>query len=134
MLKEFYILLLCHLKGFAMFKMIDVLDQTLVQNFRYSLSTPSKQFDELLNQGILNASDSMLTEAISYFFSNNDILDIAEALDIDVNHIYDLQRGIKLKTQENLADTAKIVTLCLALETNSLDEVDIADSLQDYPM
>ncbi|SPL72589.1 hypothetical protein [Acinetobacter stercoris] len=117
-----------------MFKMIDVLDQTLVQNFRYSLSTPSKQFDELLNQGILNASDSMLTEAISYFFSNNDILDIAEALDIDVNHIYDLQRGIKLKTQENLADTAKIVTLCLALETNSLDEVDIADSLQDYPM
>jgi len=36
--------------------------------------------------------------------------------------------------KENIADTAKIVALCLALETNALDQVEIADSLEDYPI
>lgn len=117
-----------------MFKMIDVLGQNLVQDFLYSLSTPSAQFDDVLNQSILNASESKLHDAITYFFSNNDVLDIADALDIHPSHIYDLQQGLELKAQENLANTAKVVMLCLALETDAFDNVHIADSLENYPM
>ena len=40
-----------------MLKMIDVLEQNLVQNFTHSLNTRTSQFDELVNQGILNSSE-----------------------------------------------------------------------------
>lgn len=41
-----------------MLKMIDVLEQSLVQNFTHSLNSHTSQFDELFNQGILNTADS----------------------------------------------------------------------------
>ena len=35
---------------------------------------------------------------------------------------------------EYLSDTLKIAALCLALETNALEQLDIAEPLQDFPI
>ncbi len=115
-----------------MLKMMDVLEQNLVQNFINSLSAQTEHTDELID-GIMNASEGDLKMAIHHFLSQNDAVEVAHALDIQQDHIQAIQTGLSLK-KENLADTAKIVALCLALETNSLDHVEIAESLQDYPM
>lgn len=117
-----------------MFKMIDVFGENLVQNFQHNLASPCDQFDEVLNQCILNAPESKLHDAISYFFSNNDVLDIAAALDIEPSCVYNLQQGLDLQAQDNIENTAKVVMLCLALETEMLENVHIAESLTDYPM
>lgn len=116
-----------------MLKMIDVLEHTLVQNFTSSLHSKMGSFDHQLNQGILNASELQLTNVINAFFIENDVLEVAHALDISPERIQSIQAGAALN-QENLSDTAKLVALCLALETNALNTVEIADSLQDYPM
>lgn len=117
-----------------MLKMIDVLEQNLVQNFTHSLNTPTSQFDELLNQGILNASESALQKAVVSFFNREDAVESAQALDISAERIQALQTGVALKDDRYLADTAKIVTLCLALETDALNQLDISDCLQDFPV
>ncbi|MEG1709527.1 MAG: hypothetical protein RR285_12550 [Acinetobacter sp.] len=117
-----------------MLKMIDVLEQSLVQNFTHSLNTHTSQFDELLNQGILNASDTALQNAVINFFTRADAIEAAQALDISADRIQNLQSGLTLKDEQFLADTAKIVALCLALETNTLTQVEVSDCLQDYPM
>lgn len=116
-----------------MLKMIDVLAQNLVQNFNHALSTPSEQLDELLNQGILNTSEDQLRNAMAAFFDREDALEVAQALDIPQEDLHALQAGLALK-DENLSETAKIVALCLALETDSLAQVEVSDCLQDYPM
>jgi hypothetical protein len=117
-----------------MLKMIDVLEQNLVQNFTHSLNTPTSQFDELLNQGILNASESALQKAVISFFNREDAIESAQALDISAERIQALQTGVALKDDRYLADTAKIVALCLALETDALNQLDISDCLQDFPV
>ncbi|OTG62780.1 hypothetical protein B9T29_06050 [Acinetobacter sp. ANC 3903] len=117
-----------------MLKMIDVLEQSLVQNFTHSLNAQTGQFDELFNQGILNSSDSELQKAVLSFFKRADAIESAQALDISADRIAALQAGVALKDDQYLADTAKIVALCLALETNSLEQVEVSDCLQDYPM
>ena len=116
-----------------MLKMIDVLDSGLVQNFTHSFSTHLEELDELIHKGILDSSDNELKQAIANFMDQNDPTDLAYALDINQQCLDDIRSGLALKKQ-NLADTAKIVALCLALETDRLDEVDIAESLKDYPM
>lgn len=123
-----------YIKGSDMLKMIDVLEQSLVQNFTHSLNTHTSQFDELLNQGILNASDSALQKAVISFFNRTDAIESAQALDISADRIQALQTGIALKDDQYLADTAKIVALCLALETDTLTQLEISDCLQDFPV
>ncbi|OTG66054.1 hypothetical protein [Acinetobacter silvestris] len=115
-----------------MLKMIDVFEQNLVQNFLNSLSSQTEPTDELM-MAIINASDIELNHAIADFFSQNDATEVAQALDISKDQIEAIQIGSSLK-KDNLADTAKIVALCLALESDALKYVEIADSLQDYPI
>ena len=116
-----------------MLKMVDVLEQNVVQNFTHSLNQASDQLDELLNQSILNTSEEQLRTAISAFFKREDAMLAAAALDICQEDLHALQAGLALK-EEHLSDTAKIVALCLALETDSLTQVEVSDCLQDYPM
>ena len=104
-----------------MLKMIDVLEHNLVQNFSHSLNQASDQLNELLNQSILNTSEEQLRNVMSAFFKREDALEAAQALDICQEDLH-------------LCDTAKIVALCLALETDSLAQVEIPDCLLDYPM
>ncbi|HRO78261.1 MAG TPA: hypothetical protein PLA93_06010 [Acinetobacter towneri] len=113
-----------------MLKMMDVLEHNLVQNFSHSLNQASDQLDELLN---LNTSEEQLRNVMSAFFKREDALEAAQALDICQEDLQSLQAGLALK-DEHLCDTAKIVALCLALETDSLAQVEIPDCLQDYPM
>lgn len=115
-----------------MIKMIDVLDHNLVQNFIHSLSAQNEHFDELID-GILNAPDQDFDHAMQHFFSNNNPLDLAQALDINQDRLNAIRSGLAMQ-KENLADTAKIVALCLTLETGSLDQIEIADCLDEYPM
>lgn len=116
-----------------MLKMTDVLEHNLVQNFTHSLTSHISNFDEQLNQGILNASALQIQTAISTFFIENDANEVAQALDITPDRLHAIQTGAAL-SNENLNDTAKLVALCLALETNALAQVEIAECLQDYPM
>ncbi|WP_291354811.1 MULTISPECIES: hypothetical protein [unclassified Acinetobacter] len=117
-----------------MLKMIDVLEQSLVQNFTHSLHSHTSQFDELFNQGILNTSDSALQNVVVNFFNRADAIEAAKALDISAEGIQALQSGIALKDDQYLADTAKIVALGLALETDVLTQLEISDCLQDFPV
>lgn len=52
-----------------MLKMIDVLEQQLVQNFKYALTSSTSNFDDQLSQGILNAPELQLHHALSSFFT-----------------------------------------------------------------
>ena len=109
-----------------MLKMTDVLSHSLVQNFTQGFSSLSAaQLDEQLNQSILNA--------VAAFFERPDALQSASALDISLDAIQALKQGIALKA-EYLSDTLKIAALCLALETNALEQLDIAEPLQDFPI
>lgn len=117
-----------------MLKMIDVLEQSLVQNFTHSLNAHTSQSDELFNQGILNTSDSALQNVVVNFFHRADAIEAAQALDISADRIQALKTGVALKDEQYFADTAKIVALCLALETDALAQVEVSDCLQDYPM
>lgn len=110
-----------------MLKMIDVLENSLVQNFSLSLT------DEQLHQGILNASEKELQFAVADFFRHHDPLETALALDIRPETLQDLQLGINLQAT-HLHETAKLAALCLALETNTLQQVEVSDCLYDYPM
>ena len=115
-----------------MLKMIDVLDQNLVQSFIDSLSTQTEQLDELI-EGILKTSNHDFDHAIQQFFTTNDAHEIAQALDINQDRLQEIQTGLAMQ-QENIADTAKIVALCLVLETDALNQVHVADSLEGYPI
>jgi len=121
-------------EGISMLKMTDVLEQNLVQNFSKALFSSTDLITEQLNQGILNASDAELKHAILHFFNQVDAVEAAQALEIPAERINELQQGIALKDEESLADTLKVVALCLAMETGSLDQVEVYDCLQDYPM
>ncbi|GAA5184320.1 hypothetical protein GCM10023345_14670 [Acinetobacter kookii] len=123
-----------YIKGSDMLKMIDVLEQSLVQNFTHSLNSHTGQFDELFKQGILNTSDSALQNVVVNFFNRADAIEAAKALDISAERIAALQSATALKDDQYVADTAKIVALCLALETDALAQVEVSDCLQDYPM
>ena len=115
-----------------MIKMIDVLDQNLVQNFIDSLSAQTEQLDDFI-EGILKASNHDFDHVIQQFFTTNDAQEIAQALDINQDRLQAIQTGFAMQ-QENIADTAKIVALCLALETDALNQVHVAESLEGYPI
>ena len=58
-----------------MLKMTDVLGQNLVQNFSKALFSSTDLITEQLNQGILNASDAELKDAILHFFNQVDAVE-----------------------------------------------------------
>ena len=117
-----------------MSKMIDVLEHNLVQKFSTSLLHSTDVLFEQLHQGILDAPDAALQDAIVTFFNRISANDAAQALEIPVERIEKLQQGIALKDEQNLVDTLKVVTLGLAMETNVLDQIEVFDSLQDFPV
>ena len=118
--------------GSPMNKMSDVLEHSLVQKFVHSLSAQTEHLDELID-GILNAPQHDFHHVISSFVADQKTYDFAQALDIQKENLQAIQNGLALK-KEHLADTAKIVALCLALETNLLTQLDVAESLKDFPM
>ncbi|MBL8322432.1 MAG: hypothetical protein JNJ93_09200 [Acinetobacter sp.] len=117
-----------------MLKMMDVLEQSLVQNFSDSLFSPAEQCDAQFSQELLNVADIDLQNIVSAFFMRADAADIAHALDIQAETAEAIQAGADLKDEAFMAATAKIVAYCLAVETGAFNQVDVPDSLQDYPM
>lgn len=117
-----------------MLKMTDVLEQNVVQNFSNAFFHSAELLTSQLQDSIINASDSALRDALSHFFQRFDVKAIADALDISSEHIEHLKQGISLKEDQFILDTVKVVALCLALETDTLNQVEVFDSLQDYPM
>lgn len=117
-----------------MLKTIDVLEQSLVQNFSHALQSHTAQFDALFHDDILNASDSALQNTLARFFAQEDAIATAQALDITLENIQSLQSGLALKDATSVTDTAKIIALCLALETNALAQLEVSDALIDFPM
>ncbi|QOW46423.1 MULTISPECIES: hypothetical protein [Acinetobacter] len=113
-------------------KISDVLERSLVQNFVVSLSAQTEQLDEIID-AMLNAPQHDLNQAIVQFIASQESHDLARALDIQKENLNAIQNGLALQ-KEHLADAAKIVALCLALETNSLKKLNIAESLNDFPM
>ncbi len=67
-----------------------------------SLLTP--QFEEQLDQGILNASDLELNHAVTAFFNEVNAIEAAQALDISADRIQALQLGASFKDEQYLAD------------------------------
>lgn len=118
--------------GSSMNKISDVLERSLVQNFVVSLSAQTEQLDEIID-AMLNAPQHDLNHAIVQFIASQESHDFARALDIQKENLNAIQNGLALQ-KEHLADAAKIVALCLALETNSLKKLNIAESLNDFPM
>ncbi len=118
--------------GSSMNKISDVLERSLVQNFVVSLSAQTEQLDEIID-AMLNAPQHDLNQAIVQFIASQENHDFARALDIQKENLNAIQNGLALQ-KEHLADAAKIVALCLALETNSLKKLNIAESLNDFPM
>ena len=117
-----------------MLKMIDVLEQNLVQNFSDSLCSDADHSEAQFHQKLREMSEIDLANIVSVFFLNDQAADIAQALDISAQSLQDIQAGAELKAENLLATTAKIVAYCLAIETDALNRVEIADCLQDYPM
>ncbi|WP_336930552.1 hypothetical protein [Acinetobacter tandoii] len=114
-----------------MFKMIDVLDQNLVQNFTHSLNSPT-ELDELFCQSLLNVSEIELQNVIAQFFSQHDAMAKAKALELSDEAILRLQTGENLTQDATLTHTSKIVALCLAEEIDALSKVEISEISADY--
>ena len=117
-----------------MLKMIDVLDQSLVQNFSDSLFNTAEHCEAQFHQDLRDMSDIDLANIVSIFFLNTQATDISQHLDISAEALQQIQAGADLKAESLLPETAKIVAYCLAVETDALDRVEIADCLQDHPM
>lgn len=117
-----------------MLKMIDVLEQSLVQNFSESIFDNAEHSDAQFHQELLNISDIDLTNIMSAFFLNDQAAEVARALDISAQTVEVIQAGANLKDESLISATAKIVAYCLAIETDALNQVEISECLQDYPM
>ncbi|OTG81907.1 hypothetical protein B9T33_05115 [Acinetobacter sp. ANC 5054] len=117
-----------------MLKMIDVLEQQLVQNFSDSLFTQTDAIDDLFHEQLKTVADIDLQNLISQFFSTENALEVAQDLDIQADQIEAIQSGADLKDESLVTATAKIVAYCLVIETNILHQVEVFESLQDYPM
>lgn len=117
-----------------MFKISDVLTSNLVQNFNHAFAnTPTPRLDEQLQQSILNTPNTELQKLMTHFFQRQDAFDVLHALDIAIEDIAPLQHNSALKSKY-LLETTKIVAFYLALENNIFAQLNIADSLNDYPM
>lgn len=117
-----------------MLKMIDVLEQSLVQNFSESIFDNAEHSEVQFHQELLNISDIDLANIMSAFFLNDQAAELAQALDISAETVAEIQAGTNLKDESLIPATAKIVAYCLAVETDALNQVEISECLQDYPM
>ncbi|NWK73713.1 hypothetical protein D7V64_14800 [Acinetobacter cumulans] len=117
-----------------MLKMIDVLEQSLVQNFSESIFQATEQTEAQFHQELLKISDIDLANIVSTFFLNEQALEIAQHLDISTETIQEVQAGANLKDEAYITATTKIVAYCLAVETDAFNQVEVAECLQDYPM
>lgn len=117
-----------------MLKMLDVLEKNLVQNFILSLQTPSESLDEQFKQGLTNVPNHHIETLLSQFLQQEQCVEMLHAIDLTAERVQALQHSQCFTTQDNLTDTAKVMALYLAIETNTLAQVDIAQCLQDYPM
>ena len=115
-----------------MSKMIDVLEQSIVQNFKHAVLYSHDFTSEQLYQSILTVPDADLKDAFSHLFSIEDVSEVAAALEIPSERIAEIKAGIALKDEMKLADTAKVVALCLAIETDTLHQIEVSDGLQDF--
>ena len=120
-----------NLKAYDMFKMIDVLDQTLVQNFTHSLNSPT-ELDELFRQSLLDLSEIELQNVVAHFFAQDNALAKAKALELSDEAIQNLQTGENLTQGATLTHTSKIVALCLAEEIDAFSQVQISEISTEY--
>lgn len=117
-----------------MLKMVDVLEKNLVQNFILSLQTPNNAFDEQFKQALLHVPNQQIETLFDQFLQQEQSVEMLQAIDLTTERVQVLQNSQTFTTQDNLNDTAKVMALCLAIETNAFDQVDISACLQDYPM
>ena len=117
-----------------MLKMVDVLEKNLVQDFILSLQTPSESFDEQFKQGLINVPTEHIETLFCQFLAQDQSVEMLQAIDLTTERLQDLQSSQSFTAQDNLNDTAKVMALCLALETNAFTQVNIGECLQDYPM
>ncbi|ANF81907.1 hypothetical protein A3K93_06690 [Acinetobacter sp. NCu2D-2] len=117
-----------------MSKMIDVLEQQVVQNFSQAFFHSSDLVAEQLKNSVLNASEAKLKDAIAAFFKTFNANEAAQVLEIPTERIGDMQNGVALKDESGLVDTLKVVTLCLAMETNLIEKIEVSDCVKDFPM
>lgn len=117
-----------------MLKMVDVLEENLVQNFILSLQTPNDSFDEQFKKGLLNVPSQHIEALFNQILQQEQYVEMLHAIDLTAQRVQDLQCDHTLTNQENLNDTAKVLALYLAIETDAFTHVDIAECLQDYPM
>lgn len=117
-----------------MLKMVDVLEKNLVQNFILSLQTPNDSFDEQFKQDLLNVPSQHIEALFDQILQQEQYVEMLHAIDLTAERVQDLQHDHTLTNQDNLTDTAKVMALCLAIETDALTQVNIAQCLQDYPM
>lgn len=115
-----------------MFKMIDVLEQNFAQTFPHALNQDADRISEQLQMSILNASEIDLKNAINHFLDTQDASETALALDISTERLNELKSGIALKDASKISDTLKVVALCLALESDSLDLLEVSDISTEY--
>ena len=120
-----------NLKVYDMFKMIDVLDQTLVQNFTHSLNSPT-ELDDLFRQSLLNLSEIELQNVVAHFFAQDNAIAKAKALELSDEAIQRLQTGENLTQGAALTHTSKIVALCLAEEIDAFSQVQVSEISTDY--
>lgn len=117
-----------------MSKIIDVLEQSLVQKFSLALTESSEQFTKQLHQSLVNISEIELYNAIRQFCDNMNADDAVQALDLKHSFSDLLDSVENIKQEAFMPDLTKLIALCLAYETDSLNQLDIFQPLQDYPI
>lgn len=115
-----------------MSKMIDVLTHAFVQNFPYAIMHDDELTADQLTECVLNVPEQQLKEAIAHLFHQVDAQETALALEISAERMAELQAGVDLQQHTKLEDTLKVVALGLAIETNTLQHLEISDCLVDY--
>ena len=115
-----------------MLKISDVLDPKVVQNFS-SFFSQAEQFEQVLSQNLVSTSNTQVLNAISSFLNDYDDVEASTALDISVSDIQSLKNGVALQ-ENHETHASKIIALILAMETDALTNLNIPNSLQDYPM
>lgn len=115
-----------------MSKIADLFEYNLIQNFN-QLFTEADAIESLLHENIQQSSDEDLKIMITQFFNLPEATETALALDLQYDEIQTLKQ-ITSMNDANLSSIAKIVAFLLAQETKAFEQVQVFESLQDYPM
>jgi hypothetical protein len=115
-----------------MSKIADLFEHNLIQNFN-QLFTEADAIESLLHKNIQQSSAENVNTIITQFFNLPEATETALALDLQHDEIQTLKQTTSMN-DENLSSIAKIVAFLLAQETNAFEQVEVFESLQDYPM